>query len=339
MKRLLSLLSILIVIWLCHAPTLGQSLSQVEVSRNVYLRRDPTTTNDPITLLRPPEALQLVEPQKSRGYYHVRNGNGQEGWVWARNVRLIEINGLVPETTVTMPAPSAVAQHISKSWQKFAPKQSVFTGTEGTCGPKGDGSDPDQYILKNRSDVPSAYHDVTFDAIDELPFPGKGENKKAPPNRRNWLPEHFAITDPYEGKPIRVEGYIIVIRDQKKSTPGDGEGTNCGFVTLGNIDAHIALVKEKNDPESKAIVVEWTPRFTQAHRNWTSEKLKPWIKTGMKVRISGWLMVDPNHLNHITGVKINGQIRKFRHTLWEIHPITKIEVEVNGNFVDLDTLP
>ena len=130
-------------------------------------------------------------------------------------------------------------------------------------------------------------------------FPGKGENKKAPKNRRNWLPEHFAITNQYESIPIRVEGYLIVIRDQKKSKLGTGEGTNCGFVTLGNIDAHIALVKERDDPEPTAIVVEWTPRFTQVHRNWTSKKLKPWINTGMKVRISGWLMIDPNHFDHI----------------------------------------
>ena len=36
--------------------------------------------------------------------------------------------------------------------------------------------------------------------------------------------------------------------------------------------------------------------------------------------------------------KVKGVIKKYRHTLWEIHPITKIEVEVNGQFVDLDSL-
>jgi hypothetical protein len=331
--RLFSL--IFAVIIFCSALVLAQ-VGKVEVKRNVNLRPDPSIQNDPITLLRPPKQLELLEPEKTEGYYHVRDEEGEEGWVWAKNVRRIEINGLIPDTTVTTPA---IVQHISKSWQKFVPEQTTFNGSEGTCRANGDGSDPDQYILKNRSDVPPNYHNVTFDAVDELPFPGKGANKKAPANRRNWLPKHFAITDPYESIPIRLEGYIIVIRDQKKSTPGKGEGTNCGFVTLGNIDAHIALVENKNDPESSAIVVEWTPRFTQAHPNWTSQKLKPWIKTGKRVRISGWLMVDPNHLNHITGVKINGQIRKYRHTLWEIHPITRIEVWKDGSFVDLDDLP
>ena len=35
------------------------------------------------------------------------------------------------------------------------------------------------------------------------------------------------------------------------------------------------------------------------------------------VRISGWLLFDPQHTNHL---------KKYRSTLWEIHPITKIEV-------------
>lgn len=343
MKRLLFLFFLSILVLFCLAPTLAQSLGQIEVKRSVNFRHESTTANEPIALLRPSEKLQLVAREKRRGYYHVRDENGQEGWIWARNVRLVAtvetISGILPETTVTMPAAPGASQHISRSWQKFVPEESTFIGTEGKCRAEGNGSDRDQYILKNRGDAPSAYHDVTFNAVDELPFPGKGENKKAPGNRKDWLPEHFAITNPYERIPIRVEAYILVIRDQTNSVPGKGEGTNCGFGKLGNIDAHIAVVNAPSDPESKAIVVEWTPRFTQMHPKWTSKKLAPWINTGRKVRISGWLMIDPNHLSHIGGVKINGKIRKFRHTLWEIHPITEIEVEVNGSFVDLDALP
>ena len=338
MKRLLSLFFLSILFLLYLSPTLSQSLGQIEVKRSVNFRREPTKANEPIELLRAPEKLKLIDPQKRRGYYHVQDANGQEGWVWARNVRLVA-NTLAMMADPSEPMGAGVTQHISTSWQKFVPTKSTFIGTEGPCAAEGNGSDPDQYILKNRNDVPPAYHDVTVGAVDDLPFPGKGVNKKAPTNRKDWLPEHFAITNPYESMPIRVEGYILVIRDQTNSEPGKGEGTNCGFGKLGDIDAHIALVKSPTDPESKAVVVEWTPRFTQLHPKWTSKKLAPWINTGKKVRISGWLMIDPNHLTHITGVKINGQLRKFRSTLWEIHPITKIEVEVNGSFVDLDGLP
>lgn len=63
----------------------------------------------------------------------------------------------------------------------------------------------------------------------------------------------------------------------------------------------------------------------------------PW-RTGLSrraaannpVRISGWLMFDPSHRNHLG---------RFRKTLWEIHPITRIEVWQNGAWVNVDNLP
>ena len=41
-------------------------------------------------------------------------------------------------------------------------------------------------------------------------------------------------------------------------------------------------------------------------------------------------MLDPEHRNHLG---------RYRSTLWEIHPITKIEVFTNGKWVDLDQKP
>jgi hypothetical protein len=43
---------------------------------------------------------------------------------------------------------------------------------------------------------------------------------------------------------------------------------------------------------------------------------------------AGWF--DPEHTNHLG---------KYRMTLWEIHPITMIEVFKNGAWVALDQLP
>jgi hypothetical protein len=54
-----------------------------------------------------------------------------------------------------------------------------------------------------------------------------------------------------------------------------------------------------------AIIVETTPRVRQGHPNWTTVRLKPWTAhlgsqpnpdyNQQKVRISGWLMLDPEH--------------------------------------------
>jgi len=51
---------------------------------------------------------------------------------------------------------------------------------------------------------------------------------------------------------------------------------------------------------------------------------------GQPVRMSGWLMLDPEHQDMINS--------GLRSTLWEIHPITKIEVFKDGQWVDLDDL-
>jgi hypothetical protein len=58
--------------------------------------------------------------------------------------------------------------------------------------------------------------------------------------------------------------------------------------------------------------------------------MRPWIDSTLPVRFSGWLLFDPEHKNHLL---------RYRPTLWEIHPITKIEVKLpNGVWIDLDEM-
>lgn len=58
------------------------------VKRNVNLRPDPSTDNDPITTLTPPAQLDLIETEPTDGFFHVKTSDGQEGWVWGRNIRV-----------------------------------------------------------------------------------------------------------------------------------------------------------------------------------------------------------------------------------------------------------
>ena len=88
--------------------------------------------------------------------------------------------------------------------------------------------------------------------------------------------------------------------------------------------------REPKGFEKTAIVVETTPRVRKDHSGWTTAKLDPLVHTATQVRISGWLMFDPNHPDHIG---------TFRTTLCEVHPITKIEVWQGGAWVDLESLP
>lgn len=205
----------------------------------------------------------------------------------------------IPNAAVLSAGPVASptpAPHVSKDWSKGAPEKTTFHGKEGNCPFNGNASDPDQFMLKNRADVPSEYHFVTWQAIDELPYPGQGGTPHAPLHRKDWTSAQLEVIRPYEGIPLTVDGYIVAIKPQNG---GSGEGTNCNFNQAGDVDAHIALVVKPKAPESSAIVIEWTPRFLKDHPNWTKAKLEPWDKSTNPVRISGWLMLDPDHVAHL----------------------------------------
>ena len=301
----------------------SQTNGKVEVTRNVNLRVDASTAIDPIEMLRPPERLDLIEPGKVNGYYHVRSEDGDEGWVWGNNVRFLtaeELESLAPPTS------AAGAAHVLATWPKGTIKKTTFNGKEGPCPFDGNGSDPDQFTLKNRADSPSAFKDVSWQAIFELPYPGRDDGNFAKPHREDWAASELAVIEPFEGIAVRVIGYIVAIKPQNG---GSGEGTNCNFNKVGDVDTHLALVADVGDAEKGSIVIEWTPRFLKAHPNWTKSKLLPWLDSDQPVRVTGWLMVDPDHVNHLN---------KYRGTLWEIHPITKFEVFQNGQFVDLDNV-
>jgi hypothetical protein len=85
------------------------------------------------------------------------------------------------------------------------------------------------------------------------------------------------------------------------------------------------LVEHSGDAEATSIVVETTARVRQTHAKWTPTNLAPWVASDSPVRISGWTLLNPEHKAHIG---------KYRSTLWEVHPITKVEVFKDGQWVD-----
>jgi hypothetical protein len=123
---------------------------------------------------------------------------------------------------------------------------------------------------------------------------------------------------------LRTTGYLVAFKPQ---SGGSGEGTNCHLNAPSDTDTHMALVEGVGDAEKSSVVIEFTPRFLKAHPNWKKSALTPWINSDNPVRISGWLMLDPDHRNHLN---------RFRSTLWEIHPITRIEVWKENQWVDVD---
>lgn len=180
------------------------------------------------------------------------------------------------------------------------------TGSFHDCPPQGNGGDPDHNVLKNRDKPPPSYEDRTVQAIiDHNPPLLRAQGKKA---RRNWTQPGLDLVTEWESKGARVEGYVIVVKPQ-----GD-ESCNCGSVT--DTDFHIALGRRQTNKEKECIVVEISPRLIPVNPNWNEEKLSRLESRKAKIRVSGWLLWDANHPNHLG---------KFRASLWEVHPIHVFE--------------
>jgi hypothetical protein len=217
------------------------------------------------------------------------------------------------------------ATAIDSAWEKPAPATEAFKGLEGSCAAKGDGGDTATNLLKNRVDPLPAVHDVTWSAINSLEFPA------AKASRLLWTPKQLAQIAPFEGVALRVVAYLS--HQVKIETEGTGESTNCHFTQPGDVDWHIYLTEHPNEAISKAVIIEITPRVRASH-TWDSKVLERWVNTNKPVRISGFLMLDPEHRD---------VVGKERSTVWEIHPIMKIEVCnlascSETDWVDLDTV-
>jgi hypothetical protein len=332
--------------WLLLAASSWSLAQEGQVVHNVNLRRDPSTNNPPIRLLTPPEVVTLIEPDRTDGYYHVQTDQGEEGWVWSHNVQVIATTPTpVPTHATTTPTVAAAtttptlipgpATAIDPTWAKGTPAEITFSTPSGTCsppsatcGPDGDTSgDPETNHLKNRVDVPSGnqYREVTFDAITNLAIPHVHTTRKA------WTAADRALAaaqiTPFEGVAVSVVGFLVNDHPNVGIKVETTEKTNCRCTGPAEVDWHLPLAPAAGQLEETSIVVEVTPRVRKDHPNWTTARLNPLFHTGTPVRISGWLMFDPDHPPHL-GV--------FRATLWEIHPITRIEVQQGGVWKSLD---
>jgi hypothetical protein len=238
----------------------------------------------------------------------------------ATHNRLARLVGALPAAQVPVVA------------EKPVPHVVAFNG----CGPQGDAAstngDPDLNFLKNRDDQADNWIKVDLDAVLQLPFPQTVGKRK----RATWTAEERAAIQKFEGLPISVICFFGWARDEKE------ESCNCHQPDKMMFDIHTWLLKEpaqidgiQAPDRSQAVVAEVTPRLKPDHPKWTQNVIRKLARDGKQVRVSGWLMLDQEHPEQITGTPSEDPTRG---TLWEIHPIMEIEVSQNGQWVPLDEL-
>ncbi len=215
-----------------------------------------------------------------------------------------------PGYEIARPGPTPSTPGPLEQMGKPRPIATTFEG----CPPSGDGGDPVLNTLKNRIDE-AQWQPSTVQAILALGWPRGVENQ---PHAR-WSRQDAAEVARYEGAPVQVEGYLV---SAKKMSP---ESCNCHSVQY--VDWHLWLVDDPAKGREQSIVVEVTPRVQAHHPGWTLRRVQDIARNKDRVRISGWLMLDPEHPD---------QVGKTRGTIWEIHPIMQIETLVAGRWVPLD---
>ena len=100
-RKIVQILGVALLLSLFASVGLAQ---EAVVVRDVNMRSAPTTASSSVRLLKPAERLTLIAAGKSSGFYHARTQDGAEGWVWARNVRVVSVTQAT-STPSTSPVP------------------------------------------------------------------------------------------------------------------------------------------------------------------------------------------------------------------------------------------
>lgn len=212
-------------------------------------------------------------------------------------------------STAPNAAPTSASGMTAGNWP--SPVDQTFQG----CPPQGDGGDAALNVRKNRIDV-GAWQSETVTQLVSLPYPASVVKQP----RNAWAAGDAANVAQQEGRPVQVEGYLLLVRHEGPESP------NCH--DAGERDFHMWLSTAPGTSADRAtsLIVEVTPRSRALNGGWQPDsRLLDLI--GRHVRISGWLLLDQEHPE---------QVGKTRGTLWEIHPVMTIEVEQNGQWLDLN---
>jgi hypothetical protein len=174
-----------------------------------------------------------------------------------------------------------------------------------------------QNVLKNRFTLPAKFSPMTFDQF--LQLPAKYDER-------------------WETKAVTVEAYVADV----KRGGTRGESANCGATGSGQVDCHIDFTKNGNTSGPQHVIVgEVTERirrlaaagklsFTKGNRtitDWSTPNLRREM-LGRRVKISGYLFMDKDHMNEdwVTDPNDDQGNPNWRATTWEIHPVMKIEI-------------
>jgi hypothetical protein len=192
------------------------------------------------------------------------------------------------------------------------PQEETYMG----CPPQGDGGDTQLNELKNRIDT-GAWQSVPLSDLLKPTWPKGTESTR----RSSWSSSDAATVAQNEGRPVQAEGYLLLVRHEGPESP------NCHSATQRDYHTWISVSPGTTADRDHSLIAELTPRVVARNPGWGNQSAILKL-TGQHVRLSGWLLLDQEHPE---------QMQKTRGTLWEIHPVMKIDVQQGGKWIDLET--
>ncbi len=188
------------------------------------------------------------------------------------------------------------------------------------CPAQGDGGDRLLNVQKNRLQSPERIDPIDVGGILELP-----RRFDAPRWRDRWPRRVASLVAGQEARGVALVGYLLAAR---QSGP---ESCNCHLPDRRDFHVWIGAAPAADYLDAKlrraeAVIVEMTPGVRDLHPGWRLRVLERLAHDRARVRVTGWLMYDPEHPE---------QLGKTRGTLWEVHPVTGFEVWSGGRWVPL----
>lgn len=159
--------------------------------------------------------------------------------------------------------------------------------------------------LKNRSNLPAKKDIDSTVTLAQL--------LKAGDDKHRWSNKSAA----------KITGYVSQVK------PGGMETTNCKSKDKNLRDTHIEIVlTPMTDGKNKSLIIEITPRIRKIMADkgidWSTATIsKKYL--GRFVEVEGWLLFDLEHANMAENTN-PGNIKNWRGTAWEIHPVTDIKI-------------
>jgi hypothetical protein len=176
-----------------------------------------------------------------------------------------------------------------------------------------DGPDAVPSALGNRVTVPARYHELTVDEFLRK-FPPEAGSDRGKDSDGVAAMQQIGIT---------LTGYLLGVRPSGSETCEDGNARELRL-WVGGIQPTSPVAA--NTLRSFAVVTEITPLWQERHPGWDPNLLTRLAEQGATVRISGWML-------HNAGQ--SREVWRTRGTLWELHPVTKIEVLRGGEWQEL----